>query len=81
MRFSNRPHIDLRLGRVQRQSLGDAVNTGMQAVQQVTRTLMQRSTSTESSGSTCSAGNDSSICQKPTSSSNTATIAIALGAV
>ncbi|KAF2769602.1 hypothetical protein EJ03DRAFT_351106 [Teratosphaeria nubilosa] len=48
----------------------------------VTRTLAERSSSsTESaSSSTCSAGDNSAICQKPTSGSSTGNLAIALGA-
>ncbi|KAK4496793.1 hypothetical protein PRZ48_012776 [Zasmidium cellare] len=60
-----------------------AVDSAANGLHQITRTLVERSSSddNDSSGSTCKAGDDSPKCVTPASVQNTQTIAIVLGVV
>lgn len=66
----------------QSDSLKRAVDNGAYGLWEVTRTLVQRdSSSSESSSSTCKPGNDSNKCVTPASVQNTQNLAIILGVV
>lgn len=64
-------------------SLKRAVDNGVYGLWEVTRTLVQRdsSSSSDSSSSTCKPGNDSNKCVTPASIENTQNLAIILGVV
>lgn len=78
-------HIKLHLSKQQHNSLVGVVEDGKEAVHMVTRTLLQRATSTDDDSSSsatrsCGADDNSGVCQKPTGASQQ-TLPIVLGVV
>lgn len=70
----------LHLTRPRTNGIRDAVSHNVEAV---TRTVVQRTPSDDSSSSssTCAPGNNSGVCEKPTTAGNGQTLPIVLGAV
>jgi len=80
MKLPHLSHMDLRIQRAQNHTLEYAVHTGMEALHKATRTLMARASTTSSSASTCTKGDNSALCQKPTNTFDDQTLPIILGA-
>lgn len=76
-------HMTLHLSKAQHHSLERVVDHGKEAMHMMTRTLVGRSSSTDSSSSssTCKSGDDSGTCQKPTTAGSGSTLPIVLASV
>ncbi|KAK5134250.1 hypothetical protein LTR08_006793 [Meristemomyces frigidus] len=75
--------MTLHLSKAQHNRLGSIVDHGTEAMHLVTRTLVGRASSTDSSSSssTCKAGNNSAVCEKPTTAGSGQTLPIVLSTV